>query len=142
MAKYTLGALLAFVIIGSTAFYIAARLNDGNAATLPAPPVTLLITAPGPTQKDLDFAVNRPTEIRIDNRSGYQRILTWDGPEVEQLSNLKHQVPGADVPRLYISAPPAGTASASVRFTKPGTYVMDLSVPGTKGGFEITAHVK
>jgi hypothetical protein len=142
MAKYTLGALLAFVIIGSTAFYILARLNDGNAAILPAPPITLLITDPGPTQKDFDFEVNRPTEIRIDNRSAYQRILAWDGAEVEQLSNLKQQVPGAVVPRLYISAPPAGEASASVRFTKPGSYVMQLTVPGTKDGFEIRAHVE
>jgi hypothetical protein len=88
MAKYTLGALAAIVIVGATAFYILARLNDGNAETLPAPPITVLFLDPGPTEQRFDFDVNRPTEIRLDNRTDYARAITWDGAEAEQLSNI------------------------------------------------------
>ncbi len=143
MAKYTLGALIAFVIIGSTAFYIAARLNDGKAQTLPAEPITILVTDPGPTVQQFDFELDRPTEIRIDNRSAYARALTWDGVEVEQLSNIKPTRPGSEpVPRLYIEAGPYATAAGSIRFTERGDFVMHLIVPRQKSSFEITAHVR
>lgn len=143
MAKYTLGALVAFAIIGATAFYIVARLNDGNAQTLPAPPVTLVITDAGPTQEQFDFDLNRPTEIRIDNRTMYVRALIWDGAEVEQLSNIKQPPPGGlPTPRLYIEAAPRRKADASVRFTKRGDYLLKLVIPNIGATFDINVHVK
>ena len=143
MAKYTLGALIAFVIIGATAFYVVARFNDGNAETLPAQPVTIVVTDPGPTQQQFDFELDRPTEIRIDNRSGYARALTWDGAEAEQLSNIKvPPLDGQPTPRVYIEASARRQASASVRFTARGTYTLHLVVPQVASSFDIVAHVK
>lgn len=143
MAKYTLGAIAAIVIVGATAFYILARLNDSNAETLPAPPVTVVFLDPGPAPQTFDFALNRPTEIRLENRSDYARAIVWDGAEVEQLSNIKQAKPGAPpTPRLYIEAPPRKTASASVRFTEPGAYTLKVIVPGVASSFDITAVVK
>jgi hypothetical protein len=143
MARYMLGALAAIVLVGATAFYVLARLNDGNAETLPAPPVTVVFLDRGPIQQRFEFEVDRPTDIVFDNRTDYARAITWDGLEAEQLTNIKQPPPGGPAtPRIYIEAPPHKGVSGTVRFTKRGTYTMHIVVPNMGSSFEMVAEVK
>jgi hypothetical protein len=127
MAKYFLGTIAVAVLLAVGAFLIMAQLNDSRAETKPATQVTITVAPTGIKPREFEVERGRAVEITVLNRVDLDRTLELDSPDVEQLSGFIANRAAKTLPAFYIDSKAYNDASASARFTKPGTYELRLT---------------